>query len=87
MDLDTVVSTVGLVGSAMVIVAYFSNQQGWMSSSGLRYSLANLVGASLILFSLTQTWNLPAAVMEGFWAAISLNGIVRWMRARISRRR
>jgi hypothetical protein len=37
------------------------------------------VGASLILWSLiTQAFNLPATVMEGAWALVSLFGLARW---------
>jgi hypothetical protein len=32
------------------------------------------VGAVLILLSLITAWNLPAAIMEGFWALISIYG-------------
>ena len=70
----------GLIGSAMVIAAFFGNQQGWVSSSGWRYPAANLGGALLILASLYAEWNLPAAVVEAFWAAISLFGLWQWAR-------
>jgi hypothetical protein len=67
----------GGIGAAMVIAAYFANQQGWMSSRDWRYPLTNLIGALLILISLYNNWNLPAAVVEGFWFAISAYGLAR----------
>jgi hypothetical protein len=73
----TFMATLGLIGSGMVIVAYFANQQGWMSASGWRYSALNLAGALLILASLYAEWNMPSAVIEAFWAAISVYGLVR----------
>jgi hypothetical protein len=82
MDGQAIMAGIGLVGSALVIGAYFANQQGWMASTGWRYSLLNLVGASLILASLLAEWNLPSVVMEAFWAAISLYGLWRWLRRR-----
>ena len=78
------ISSIGLLGSALVIAAYFANQQGWMSAEGWRYSLMNLIGAALILVSLYAEWNLPAAVIEGFWVAISLYGLARWKTGRDS---
>jgi hypothetical protein len=75
-------ATLGLVGSACVIFAFFINQQGWLSAADWRYSALNLFGAVLILLSLWVEWNLPAAVIEAFWAAISLYGLWRWWRAR-----
>jgi hypothetical protein len=74
----------GFVGSAMVIAAYFGNLQGWLRSEDPRYSLANLVGSALILVSLYAEWNFPSAVIEGFWAVISLHGLItraRWRRS------
>jgi hypothetical protein len=81
MDYYAFMSLLGLVGSAFVIAAFFANQQGWVVSADWRYSLANLVGALLILVSLYAEWNLPSAVIEAFWAAISLYGLWRWWRA------
>jgi hypothetical protein len=73
----TVMAALGLVGSAFVIFAFFANQQGWLPVSDRRYSLVNLAGALLILISLYAEWNLPSAVIEAFWAAISLYGLWR----------
>jgi hypothetical protein len=68
---------VGILGSLLIVIAYFANLRGTLVTTGAAYSLLNLIGASLILFSLWWAWNLPAAVMEGFWAAISAYGLIR----------
>lgn len=67
----------GLIGSITIAVTYFANLQGAVKTEGWFYSLLNLTGASLILLSLYWAWNLPAAVMEGFWALISAYGLLR----------
>jgi paired small multidrug resistance pump len=67
----------GVVGSALIMVAYAANQQEWLSARDWRYSVVNLLGALLILWSLYHDWNLAAAVMEIFWVAISLYGLWR----------
>jgi hypothetical protein len=66
----------GLFGTAIIVVAYFANQQRWLSSQDWRFPAANLAGASLILVSLFGEWNLPSVVIEIFWIAISLYGLV-----------
>ena len=74
-----------VAGSALIVLAYFANQQGWLSAENWRYLLANLVGAVLILVSLITAWNLPAAIIEGFWALISVYGLLKhggWLRRR-----
>jgi Na+-translocating ferredoxin:NAD+ oxidoreductase RnfD subunit len=68
---------VGILGTALIIVSYFATQQGWLTAEDWRYPLANLVGAILILVSLITAWNLPVAIIESFWAAISAYGLVR----------
>lgn len=68
---------IGFVGAAVVVVAYFANQQRWLSSEDWRFPAANLLGASLILVSLWFEWNFPSVVIEIFWALISLWGVVR----------
>ncbi len=75
----------GILGAALVVVAYFANQQGWLASEDWRFPAANFVGACLILVSLSIDWNLPAAVIEGFWAAISVYGLVRHRLGRAER--
>jgi hypothetical protein len=67
----------GLIGSITIAVTYFANLQGMVRTKGWVYSLLNFAGASLILLSLLRAWNLPAAVMEGFWALISAYGLIR----------
>jgi hypothetical protein len=72
---------VGVVGAVLIIAAYFANQQGWTSSRNWPYLLANLTGSAFILASLYAQWNLPAALIEGFWALISLYGLARQFRS------
>jgi hypothetical protein len=67
----------GVVGTMLVVSSYFGNQQGWLTASDWRYPFANLVGASFILVSLLAEWNLPTLIIESFWAAISIYGLIR----------
>ncbi|HTV87921.1 MAG TPA: hypothetical protein VME41_02795 [Stellaceae bacterium] len=68
---------VGFAGATIAIVAYFMNQQRWLSSENWRFPAANLLAASVILVSLVFEWNFPSVVIEIFWAAISLWGLIR----------
>jgi hypothetical protein len=67
----------GVVGAALIIAAYFANQSGWLRSDDWRFPATNLLGAVLIFASLFVQWNFPSAVIEGFWIAISIYGLVR----------
>jgi hypothetical protein len=68
---------VGFAGAALIVAAYFANQQRWLRSDDWRFPLANFCGSLLILVSLYFAWNFPSVVIELFWAAISLYGLVK----------
>lgn len=71
----------GMIGAVLVIAAYLANQAKRLPSDDWRFSAANLLGAALILVSLYNAWNLPAALVEVFWGAISLYGLTQAKRA------
>jgi hypothetical protein len=71
-----VFQAIGLVGVGFILIAYFANQQRWLRSEDWRFPAANLVGSLLILGSLFVEWNTPSVVIEIFWIAISLYGLV-----------
>jgi len=70
----------GLVGVAMIVATYFLSQIGRMDVNRPAYPALNAMGAALILVSLSRTFNLASAVIEVFWLAISLVGLVRALR-------
>jgi hypothetical protein len=67
----------GIAGTALIIIAYFGNQQGWLRSDDWPFPLANLLGSLMIMLSLVTAWNLSLAVVESFWAAISVYGLIK----------
>jgi hypothetical protein len=67
----------GLVGTACFVLAYFATLQEWIAPSDWRFPAINLLGAALVLTSLIDAWNLPSVVLECFWGAISIYGLVR----------
>ena len=69
---------VGFSGAAAILLAYFLLQAKKMSPDGLVYSLLNLIGALLILFSLAYAWNLTVVFIEIIWVSISLFGVLKW---------
>lgn len=73
---------VGLVGVFLILLAYFLLQTEKISSDQLTYPVLNLMGAALILISLTQTFNLASFVIEVCWIGISVYGIVKILRRR-----
>jgi hypothetical protein len=74
---SAILTAAGAFGAALTIGAFFSTQQKWLDATGRLYLAVNLLAALLILASLAAAWNLPSAIIEGFWAAISLYGLIR----------
>jgi hypothetical protein len=70
----------GIIGAVCFVVGYFATLQGWFTASDWRFSAVNLLGAALVLVSLTDAWNLPSVVLECFWGVISMYGLVRGLR-------
>lgn len=73
---------IGLAGTVLVLVGYALPQLGRLRQDSLAYLLINLAGASLIIVSLLNKFNLSAFLLEAAWALISLYGIWRWWRRR-----
>ena len=76
---------VGNVGVVVLMIAYLMLQLNKLRSDGLAYSLADAVGASLIVISLLVNFNLSAFIMEVFWVLISFVGIYRYFRSKTLR--
>ena len=76
----------GLVGVVLILAGYAAATVGRLHPKGAPSLAINFLGASLILLSLTQKFNLSAAIVEGVWAFIALVGLVRVGLARLRRR-
>jgi len=75
MDIGLAANVVGMVGTSMVVGAYFLIQLNKMDAKGLAYNLLNLFGALFLLLSLLVHFNLASFVIELFWIAASLVGL------------
>ena len=78
----TVPDLVGFAGVACVVVTYFLSQVGRMAPNEPLYPAINAVGAVMILVSLYYRPNPPSVVIEFFWLAISIVGLMRSMKKR-----
>ena len=72
-------SLVGFLGTACIIAAYAYLT---LKDEPNPYVLhgTNLAGAALLTVSLIVHTNWPSLVLEGFWAAIAIYGLVRAIR-------
>jgi hypothetical protein len=81
MEMTTIADIAGFIG-AVTILGGFAWGTLRNAAPDLIYYLSNLSGASLLAFSLTINFNLPALCLELAWAAVALGGLVRLLVAR-----
>jgi hypothetical protein len=71
-----VANIVGMIGSTLMVIAYaYSNMARQMDF------VLNLVGAVLLIASLTVHFNMASMALEIVWALIAIFGLTRlWLR-------
>lgn len=73
----------GMLGVAVVLLAFFLLQARKLHGNGSTYQLMNALGAVAIMLSLRLgSFNLPAFVLEVAWLAISIYGMLVGRRVR-----
>jgi len=72
---------VGFAGMACIIAAYAYLTLGDAPNPFVLHG-TNLLGAALLTVSLLYHMNWPSFVLEGFWAAIAIYGLVKALRRR-----
>ncbi|QDP01607.1 CBU_0592 family membrane protein [Thalassotalea sp. PS06] len=78
MSISLIADIIGMLGTASVVLAFFLIQLEKINPKGLKYNLLNLVGAILLLISLSINFNLASFVIEIFWIMASLVGIYKY---------
>jgi hypothetical protein len=68
----------GNVGVFLIIISYLLLQLNKLESKDIKYSAMNFLGASLVIVSLIENFNMSALVIEVFWVGISIFGIVKY---------
>ncbi len=84
--LAEVANTAGIVGAMLISGLYLLNQVGRLETTDWRFPGGNLLGSLLIFLSLLEMFNLPSVMIELFWSAISVFGVVRALRLRQTRK-
>lgn len=74
-------SVIGLCGTVCIIGAYAYLTLAKATNPFLLHG-TNLLGAALLTVSLLVHTNWASLVLEGFWAAIAIFGLVRALRER-----
>jgi hypothetical protein len=75
-----VANIIGMIGSTLMVIAYaYSNMARQMDF--VLFNALNLVGALLLIASLTVHFNMASMALEIVWAFIAIFGLTRlWLR-------
>lgn len=73
----SLIDAAGVFGVLLILIAYAGATAGKLDPKQWPALVLNLVGALLILWSLSVDFNLSAALMEGAWAIVAVLGLVR----------
>lgn len=75
-----IIDGIGMLGTLLVVMAYYLLQLERTDPKSLSYNMINLVGAILLLFSLYFHFNLASFIIEIFWIGASLIGLWKYWR-------
>ncbi len=73
----SILSSIGLVGVCIYICIYAMLQLGILIGGSYPHSILSLIGASCVLTSLVENFNLSSAIIQTTWITISILGIAR----------
>ena len=75
---------IGTIGVALILIAYFLNTEALIPINGKFFYVINIIGAALACYAsyLISYW--PFVILEGTWMLVSLYGLMRAMRIRMT---
>lgn len=68
---------IGWVGTILIVVAYFLNSTGKLSSNSNKYQLLNLLGAIGVGFNVFYQSAWPALALQVTWGIIAILSLKR----------
>ena len=69
---------IGNVGVVLLLYTFYSNVSGKFTAQGFWYNFNNLVVAILLSINLYYKPNISSIIIEIFWLAISVYGLIKW---------
>lgn len=75
MDMPSLMQMVGLLGVTGYIICFAGLQLGYVDGNGRFFAMMSVINASLVLISLMEQFNLPAAIIQVTWITFGLIGL------------
>lgn len=75
MEIPSLMQAIGLIGVTGYIMGFASLQLGLIDGNGRFFAFISVINASLVLISLMEQFNLPAAIIQVCWITFGLIGL------------
>jgi len=75
---------VGSIGVGIILIAYYLNTAGLIIKNGKLFYVMNVLGAAVACYAswLIDYW--PFIVLEGMWTLVSIYGLMRTMKIKMT---
>jgi hypothetical protein len=75
---------IGTIGVALILIAYFLNTERLIPVNGKFFYVVNTIGAALACYASYLLLYWPFVILEGAWTLISIYGLMRTMRIKMT---
>jgi len=75
---------IGTIGVAMILIAFYLDTIKLLSKNRKLYYVMNMIGAALACYASVLLSYWPFVILEGAWTLVSIYGLMRVMRIKIT---
>jgi hypothetical protein len=75
---------IGTIGVGIILFAYFLNTMKYIPVNGKFYYVLNSIGGALSCYAALLINFLPFVILEAVWTFVSIYGLMRTMRIRMT---
>jgi len=74
----------GTIGVGLILFAYFLNTSRLLNSDSKMFYLLNIIGSLLACYASYLISYLPFIILEGTWALVSIYGLMKTMKIKMT---
>ena len=77
-------NTIGVIGVGLILMAYFLHTARYIKNYGKLYYVMNILGAAVACYASFLIGYFPFIILEGAWTLVSIYGLMKAMRIKIT---
>jgi hypothetical protein len=81
MDYNNIIGTIGV---GLILLAFFFQTAKFIENNGKLYYVMNTIGAALACYASYLIGYAPFVILEGAWTIVSIYGLMRAMKIKMS---